>query len=117
MFYYLRAWIGYLDISFLDVLLFLVLGLLFVFGIYILVKKNVAHGLAQILLTLFSPEIICTFIANKRDPSGYSQTKMWLEMFESNYDINITVVAMIMMITILMWIVVTVKNISLLKKQ
>lgn len=117
MYYYVKAWLGYLDITFSDMLLFLVLGMLIAFGIYIMIKKNVMHGFAQIILTLFSPLLVCSFIANNRDPSGSQQIKMWLKMFESNYGINTALIVIMMIIMIPLWIFVTIKNVTLLKKK
>lgn len=117
MYYYIKAWLGYMDITFSDILLFLLLGILIAFGIYIMIKKDLLYGLAQIILTSFSPLMVCLFIANNRNPTGPYAIKMWLKSFESFDTTDIRVVFVIMIFVVALWIFVTVKNVSLLKKK
>ena len=115
MFYYLKAWFGYYDITLSDVVILSFFVAFIGFGIYTMMKKDVILGFMQIILSLFTPMVTLSFIASNREIWD-TPTKMWMRMMDTNLTSDLSGVAFMSLVLVPAFIIVTMKNISLLKR-
>ncbi len=117
-YYYIKAWIGYLDITFSDMILFAVFISLIVLGIYVFIKKNIFLGLLQVMLTMFTPLVIGGFFVSYK-PFWGMETKMWVK-FLVNSNVNNSAareLGLLIFIVVPAFVIVTIKNLTLLMKS
>ena len=121
-YYYIKAWIGYLDITIGDVFLFLAFCLLIALGVYVFLKKNLFLGFLQVMLTLFTPCVVGGFFMSWK-PFWDVEKKMWMKLFFSNHvqsDIPnavISILALLVLIFVPALIIISLINMTLLKKS
>ena len=115
LYYYIRAWINYLDITFLDVVVATMLVSLIVLGMYVFSNKNSYFGLAQVMLTLSTPCLMCAFYMSNKLYWEMPQ-KMWMKLIFGNDIYDDRILGILVLIFVPALIVVTVKNLTMLKK-
>ena len=115
LYYYIRAWLSYLDITFLDVVVVTMLVLLIVLGMHVFSKKNSYFGLAEVMLALSTPCVMCAFFMSNKLYWDMPQ-KMWMKLIFGNDIYDVRILGLLLLIFVPAFIVVTVKNLTLLQK-
>ena len=104
----IKAWLAYMDIGLVDIILFIVLILLIIMGLYVAIKKNLFLGLGQILLALLTPYSICVFFITHKE-FWEIEKKTWITLLTPfDYTSNNTAfISMAILILTPLFIIIT----------
>lgn len=106
-------WLKFWEITYTDIMLFIVLLLLMLLGFYIAIKKDIILGGLQIFFTFFTPYMVLRFY-NEFKPYWEIPKKRWIMTFSSNFTGDISFLGLLLLVFVPLFICVTVKSIHLI---